>query len=401
MILFGVICPKHAYKLLPMSLLSSLRKEIENCLEVTYYRYFVEYKRRMVSRKTLEKRLRIMGVSLIPISQQQKRQIHKRFGGFIRDYKWFDYYNTVYKTNHSDKDYDVTKVVPGVFFYPYIDALFAHPKEALTLSDKNLTDLLFADVCRPKTIIRYCSGFFMDSSYCVITREEAINRCIQEKSVVIKPSHLSGAGRGIVFWNYSSDGISALDKVFSSTKDYVVQEVAKQHIKMNSLYAGSINTIRVESFIWNNEVIILSCAVRMGANGSKVDNLSDGGGMSCGVDIRTGQLTSKAYDYYHLNVTYNKHPQGCAFEGFIIPSWDKCVHLVKRVAPRFARVSKLIAWDIAIREDGEPMLIECNMMDSGCEILQLDNGPLFGEITDEVISMAKAKRRKSFRSENV
>ena len=158
----------------------------------------------------------------------------------------------------------------------------------------------------------------MDSSYSVITREEAFNHCIQAKSVVIKPSHLSGAGRGIVFWNYGSDGIRVLDQVFSSTKDYVVQEVVKQHEKMNSLYADSINTIRIESFIWKNEVIILSCAVRMGANGSKVDNLSDGGGMSCGVDLMTGQLSSKAYDYYHLNVTYDKHPQGCAFAG------DRC-----------------------------------------------------------------------------
>ena len=379
-----------------MSLLSFFRKEAESRLQVVYYRYFVEYRRRKVSNETLKKRLQIMGVPLIPISKQQKEQIRLRYGRFIHNYRWFDYYNTVYKTNHPEKDYDVTKVVPGVFFYPYVDALFAHPKEALTLSDKNLTDLLFADVCRPKTIIRYCGGFFMDASYSVITQEEAFNLCIQEKHVVIKPAHLSGAGRGIVFWNYESEGIGILERLFSSSKNYVVQEVATQHRKMNSLYAGSINTIRIESFIWNNEVIILSSAVRMGANGSKIDNLSDGGGMSCGVDLKTGQLSSKAYDYYHLNITYKKHPQGCCFEGFIIPSWDKCVHLVKRVAPRFARVSRLIAWDIAIREDGEPMLIECNMMDSGCEILQLNNGPLFGELTDEIVSLAKAKRRNKF-----
>ena len=254
-------------------------------------------------------------------------------------------------------------------------------------------DLLFAGVCRPKTIIRYLGGFFMDASNNVITREEAFNLCIQEKRVVIKPSALSGAGRGIVFWDYESSEINVLERLFSSSKNYVIQEVAKQHIKMSSLYAGSINTIRIESFFWNNEVILLSSAVRMGANGSKVDNLSDGGGMSCGVDLTTGQLSAKAYDYYHLDITYKKHPQGCCFEGFIIPSWDKCVHLVKRVAPRFARVSRLIAWDIAIREDGEPMLIDCNMMDSGCEILQLNNGPLFGDLTDEVVSMAKSKRR--------
>ena len=203
-----------------MSLLSFFRKEAESRLQVVYYRYFVEYRRRKVSNETLKKRLQIMGVPLIPISKQQKEQIRLRYGRFIHNYRWFDYYNTVYKTNHPEKDYDVTKVVPGVFFYPYVDALFAHPKEALTLSDKNLTDLLFADVCRPKTIIRYCGGFFMDASYSVITQEEAFNLCIQEKHVVIKPAHLSGAGRGIVFWNYESEGIGILERLFSSSKNF-------------------------------------------------------------------------------------------------------------------------------------------------------------------------------------
>lgn len=379
-----------------MSLAYSIRRKIEKRVQVAFYKYFVEYKRRLASKQTLKKRLQVMGVPLIPISSEQKEQIRYRFGRLIKDFKWFDYYNTVYKTIHPEKGYDVTKVVPGVFFYPYIDACFAHPKEALTLSDKNLIDLLFPDICRPKTVLRFCDGLFLDASYSIISPDEAIARCVQEKRVVIKPSHLSGAGRGIIFWDYDTDGTAILNNVFSSSRSYVVQEVIKQHEKMNSLYSGSINTIRMESFLWKKEVIILSSAVRMGANGSKVDNLSDGGGMSCGVDLMNGQLSSKAYDYYHLNITYDHHPQGCRFEGFVIPSWDKCIQLVKRVAPRFVRVSRLIAWDLAIREDGEPVLVECNLMDSGCEILQLDNGPLFGELSDEVITEAITKRRTKY-----
>ena len=379
-----------------MSARSSLRKRIDTIFQSTYYRYFTEYKRQRSNIVKIRKRLKIAGVPIIPVTREQREQIEKRFGAWRYDIKWFNYYNSAFKALHPDKNYDVTKVIPGSVFYPYVDGCLAHPIEARTLSDKNLSDLLLYDIPRPKNVFRFQEGLFLDNEYNIISKEEAYQRAEAEGRVIIKPSALSGAGKGIRFWEKGIDGTSVFDDYFIAGKNYVIQEVFEQHPKMASLYAGSVNTVRIQSLLWRDEVRILSSTVRMGANGSKVDNLSGGGGLFCGVDLESGMLSSKAYDYYHLDVTYDKHPQGCKFEGFIIPGWQSCVSLVKKAAPRFCRVSKLIAWDLAVDKNGDAVLIESNMMESGCEMPQLGNGPLFGDLTDEVLEYVRNNRRVKY-----
>ena len=46
---------------------------------------------------------------------------------------------------------------------------------------------------------------------------------------------------------------------------------------------------------------------------------------------------------------------------------------------------RLISWDVAIDENAEPVLIEANLQMGDIDILQPVNGPLFGELTDDVL----------------
>ena len=372
-----------------------LKKYFYAFLNRLYYFFYGVKRRRDYAIKTMHRKIRIAGVTIQSVTPEQWMAIRKRFRGFRVDKSWFDYYNTAYKNQHPTDSFDVTKVVPGPVYFPYVDPAFSHPFHARSTSDKNLTDLLFPDVRRPRTIVRFQDGFFMDSEYSIVSKEKAYESIRYEKRVIIKPSADSGGGHGMAFWNVETDSIQKLDKLFVKGRYYIVQEILQQHELMNSLYAGSINTIRMETLLFKNEVRLLSCMVRMGANGNRVDNLCSGG-MSCGVNIHNGQLSPKAYDFQHLSVTYDKHPQGGSFDGFIIPNWGKCVATVKKLAPRCGRFAKLIGWDIAIAQDGEPVLIECNMMDSGCASLQLDNGPLFGDLTDEVLDYVRTHKRKRF-----
>lgn len=371
------------------------KKNVYGFIKRRYYYLFGVKTRRDYSIKTLRKRLKNVGAEIQPITAQQWAVTQHRFRGFKVERKWFDYYNTAFKYQHPDEAFDVTKVVPGDVYYPYIDACFSHPMEAKTMSDKNFSDLLLPEVRRPKCIIRFQDGLFMDGQYKIISSKEAYERIRKAGDVIIKPSASSGGGHRIVFWDAETDTDSVFEEIFIERRSYVVQERLKQHERMAALNPGSVNTIRMETLLWKNEVRLLSCLVRMGGKGSKVDNLSSGG-MSCGINLENGQLSSNAYDFYRLGVTYEKHPDGCRFEGFVIPNWNKCVDLVKNAAPRFGRIAKLIGWDIAIAENGEPVLIECNLMDSGCESLQFDNGPMFGDLTDEVLDYVRANRRKRF-----
>ena len=296
-----------------------------------YYLMGVE-RRRDYSIGSTQKSIRRAGVEMEPITNAQWRIIKKRFRGFRVRKEWFDFYNTAFKNQHPFDSYDITRVIPGPVYYPYVDPAFSHPLEAMTTSDKNLTDLLFPDVRRPKTIVRFQDGLFMDDKYSIIAKDEAYESIRLAGKVIIKPSASSGGGHKIVFWNADNDGTQRFDELFVKGRYYVVQEILKQHQLMDYLYAGSINTIRMETLLFKNEVRLISCLVRMGANGIRVDNLSSGG-MSCSVDVNTGQLSSKAYDFHRLNVTYDQHPQGGKFEGVTIPNWEKCVATVKGLAP--------------------------------------------------------------------
>lgn len=366
----------------------------ENTFERVYYWYFVEWKRKRIFRTVLKHRLKEAGVVMLPLSAAEKQIIRNRFSGFTIDWKWFEYYKTAYHVLHHDK-YDFTEIIPPNIFYPYVDPYFAHPIDGLAYSDKNMSDLLLHDVRIPRTVVRYQEGLLLNGSYDIISWENAKKIISEYDQLIIKPSYLSGAGHGIVFWK-REDGFSAIEELFLGKTNYVVQEVIKQHPDMSLLNRESINTLRMETLIWNGKCHLISCAMRMGSKGSRVDNLSDGGGLSVGVDLKDGSITPIGFNYYRLNVTYTESPMGSKFSYFKVPSWNKCVELVKKVAPRFARMSKLIAWDIAVNEDGEPVVIESNLMFSGAEILQLDNGPIFGDFTDSILTDVLKNKRKRY-----
>lgn len=135
------------------------------------------------------------------------------------------------------------------------------------------------------------------------------------------------------------------------------------------------------TLLFNNKVQILSSVFRMGVNSSRVDNASSGG-IVCGIE-ENGQLKNIAYDT--KGNRYDCHPQGMNFADVVIPNFHECVDLVKQLAPRFVSVSRLISWDIAIAEDSHPILIEANLSFGEIDFHQMNNGPIFGEMTDEIL----------------
>ena len=71
------------------------------------------------------------------------------------------------------------------------------------------------------------------------------------------------------------------------------------------------------------------------------------------------------------------------FDGYSIPNYDSAVNLVKKahkMVPHFRAVS----WDIAITEEST-VLIEANLFRGGIDLLQLSNGPLYGEDTKKIL----------------
>ena len=319
-----------------------------------------------------------------PISEEQKEMIMDFWepiickGGKLSrkafDIRWFDVYNTTNVDNHKLQYY-----IPDSYYYCIVDANLSNSKEASIIDDKNLYDLYFYDVKQPQTIGRITNGRFLNNAYELITEERLLSLCKEYGRIIIKPSVNSCAGSGIVYWDSSQSSIDELKNIFKSYRFAIIQDLVEQHKVLADFNDSSVNTLRIVTLILDGEVHTVSSVVIMGAKGSKTNHLHRGG-LVCGV-LDSGYLRSTAFDG-QLN-RYDVHPNGIKFSDVKIPNYDKCLELVKKMAPRFYKTTKLISWDITIDKVAEPVLIETNLTWGG--LCQIANGPIFGNLTPKVL----------------
>lgn len=355
----------------------NIKRIIKNFIQ---YRVYI-YGRHLWSMSDLKRKHESVKTA---ITSDQAQNIKEFWSPYIKgfyarksfDLKWFDIYNSLNMNNHTLEYY-----IPDDFYHCFVDAFYSHPKRAKVLDDKNMYDMYFSDIKQPRTIARKIKGLYMNATYKLISQDELINHCIGAENIIIKKSVDSEGGAGIVFWDKNCS-INDLKKSVTAMSDFVIQEVIEQHPELSKINKSSINTIRIMTFSYDGEVKVLSSIIRMGVGGMRVDNATSGG-LICGID-NTGRLRNYAVDI-KANKCF-KHPSGIKFNDVVIPGYDKCVALVKKLAPRFYSVSKLISWDLSVGKDGEPILIEVNLTYGGISIHQMTNGPIFGEMTEEILT---------------
>ena len=112
------------------------------------------------------------------------------------------------------------------------------------------------------------------------------------------------------------------------------------------------------------------------------------GGITCGVK-EDGRLKSVAYS--KKGECYQQHPTTeVYFDEICIPSYESILESTEKPALSFP-MFRMISWDWAVDEAGEPLLIEANLYNGELDFHQLNNGPVFGvdtkEIMDEVFGL--------------
>lgn len=272
--------------------------------------------------------------------------------------------------------------IPDDFYYCYADIFFTNRHISVRLDNKNLYDLYFYDVKMPFTITRRIDGVFMDKAYRQISLHQAIDACCHHGNVIIKQALNSDGGKGIKFVEQCGSHPTELETELMDRDNYVVQSIIKQHPVLAAFNPQSVNTIRIMTLFYRGEAKVLSSVLRMGINGSKVDNASSGG-VVCGIKP-DGTLRNCAFD--SCANRYDRHPQGHSFGGVAIPSFDKCKELALKLCVRFINYTKLISWDFSIDEQGEPLLIEANFTGGQLDFHQLCNGPIWGDDTENILS---------------
>lgn len=312
----------------------------------------------------------------VKLTEEQKKAIREFWKPYTRiSPKWCQYYSA--QNGIFDPRY-----IPNTLYYTKIDQYFNSRKLGYGFNDKNYYSRIFPDIRQPRTIVRKIGALLFDAEYNLIDTQTAMSLLAGEREVIVKPSQESGSGRDITFFQTEKDGQEMRKFLDDPTeKDYIVQEVVKQHSELCKIYANALNTIRVTTVLLDEGVHVLSCVLRMGSNNSRVDNASNGG-ISVGIQ-EDGTLKKYGHVLYAGTAT-EKHPQGFVFEGFRVPQFEEIIATVKKAA-QYTGNFRLVSWDMAVNEHGEVLLVEANMRKGGIAIHQFNNGPMFGDLTERIL----------------
>ena len=273
--------------------------------------------------------------------------------------------------------------------YSKIDQHFNARKLGYGFNDKNYYSRVFHGIPQPETVARKIGGLIFDEEYRQMTVQEALQAISQEKEVIIKPSQESGSGRGIWFCKPGAEQERLLAFLEDKNEsNYIVQKIVKQHPALEAVHAGSLNTVRVCTLMLDDGVHVLSAVLRMGVNDSRIDNVT-AGGISARI-MPGGTLDKYAYTYFS-GEKFTRHPQGLVFEGHKVPSFEKVIETVKKAAQCIGNF-RLVSWDVAVDENGEVLIVEANMRNGGINLLQFDDGPLFGDLTERVLDEVYSKK---------
>jgi len=332
-----------------------------------------------------------------PTNEIQRKSIEEYWKSFMPELDvscsmYFDFYNAFEKDPGKVKHY-----IPDSLFYMFVDEWFTNPIRSRWIDDKNLYWMLFYDCPMPDVVFRKIGDMYLDSSFRTISEEIAVARCLECDEVVMKVPAMSFGGKGVKFIDCRKakkrgvmDAIEGFRPEGSARErvDILCEKTVRQHHLLDSINSSSVNTIRMITLVGDNgECDVLSSVLRMGVNGSRCDNASNGG-IFCGISDN-GILKDIAYNVEGDRFTM--HPSGGKFAGIEIPNFHMFIEMSKGLAMRFVSASRMISWDWAVGIDGYPVLIEMNITDGEIDFHQMCNGPIFGSRTAEVLSVIRER----------
>ena len=306
--------------------------------------------------------------SLVDVISLKEYEMYKKMCGF--DERFLTHFNYLPLIARRLNDYHYTK-----FF-----------------EDKGLLGFLVPNELKfPICYVRCINGEYYNNEMAQISKYEALNICVKQDSILVKPSKDSSGGKGIRIIRLSECNEKerhnlVLDILENYGKDYVLQQVIKQHPLISRFNDTSVNTFRVITLYLNGEFSVLSIILRIGQKGSVVDNLSSGG-LMVAID-EDGKMHNEGMT---LNLERKK-----SYNGIILGEQriDFMPHILQRIKCAHEKsfpLCKFIGWDVCIDKDGQPIVIEVNSSQPGVRGSQVLTGPIFGNRTQEVIDYCKKK----------
>jgi len=150
------------------------------------------------------------------------------------------------------------------------------------------------------------------------------------------------------------------EKVENLPSGFLYQSIEKNHPEIYLLAENKVlNTIRVHSYLCDDNSVELQSAHIKLSNGNITDNIGTGG-IGVAIDINSGKLYENGFAEIGKQQTFKRHPLGkIDLENFSIPFWDLTIKLIHQLHHIFRNDVRSVGWDIAITENG-PSVIEGN-----------------------------------------
>lgn len=307
----------------------------------------------------------------------------KNYGEKI-PYNWHRLY-TSYTGNFD------LKYFPEFLGIPLLERIWNLNKYKYAFADKNVLPLLIkkvGNVVIPEIILTCTNGMLRDNNFEVINEDKATKILSQYEKVFIKPSVDSSSGIGCEI--VSTEGLSLDDKKKFYRGNYCIQSVIKNNLALKKVYPYSVNTFRVISYIWNDDIKICPIVLRMGRNKRYLDNAHQDG-IFIGVKDN-GLLMPCAFSEFQDR--FYSHPDtGIVFENYVIPKYEEIIKTTKLLHYRIPQLG-IISWDITINEKNEIVLIEANTVAGSYWLPQMAHGKsLFGDDCDGILQMIKKNKK--------
>lgn len=324
----------------------------------------------------------------IRLTRQQQREIGAFFGRKI-NLRWHRLYQ--HYTGTFNKAY-----FPEILFSTKLEPILCPKEVCSVLQDKGMLDILYGSIPGlrlPRTIAVNCSGIYYDGERRIIDREKAVmltQKWSLHNRFVVKPTMDTNSGKGV----FISDAKETFDSeklrtlLQSYRKNFIIQECIENCEELKGLYNKSLNTVRIMTYILDDEMYHSPPIMRIGKGGNVVDNVHMGG-LLIGL-TEDGYLNKEAYMEFGGRFTH--HPDsGVCFEGYYVPKIRQLIeyaYLCHRKTPH----TRFISWDFSLDENRSPILIEANMLGHSSWFPQAASGVgIFGDNTKRMLELIGIK----------
>lgn len=316
-----------------------------------------------------------------------------KYGIRFSDYSWF-------KMFYSETGIHDPRFIPHSIAY----VLYSHFNNRIVdkgWDDKNFYDRFVPAISFPESLCHYVNANFYDGEWNIYEctdeslmklSDRILKQLGDDNCVIYKKTTNTSFGQGVKKYVVNNaNEISSLLKKLSINDGFMLQRCVKQHDFLKQFNESSVNIFRIVTFRHKGKYYLLSVSLRYGTEGYATDvafingeeivnviGIDENGVIKNSLFGVDGKKNFDKYDSIKdKKVPCFEELKKAAIEG------HKCL-------PHFDHV----AWDFTIDNNGHPVCIEYNINIPGSQLYQFSNGPLYGELTEEVLECLKLEKNR-------